>query len=405
VIVMHRFVVRGLLGLVAVSLIVGLLGAPAHAFTAVAGAYFSKGPVRILDTRDGTGAPKARLGPGQTIVVQVAGKGYIDTTIDAATFNLTAVNPSADTHLTVYPSDQPLPATSNLNVRAGETRANLVYTKVGPTGAVKITNQAGTVDVLADSAGESKTGYLGLSSLYVPVPPTRLVDTRTGLGAPLAKLGPGGKIDVDPRGKAGYPNDSVSRSVALNVTVVNATQDTHLTVFAFGQTPPNTSTLNTTAGKVTPNAVFINTEDGRFTVRNNSGTADVLVDITGYWDTGGYGQLQPIAPVRAYDSRLPGSSTLSPATTAAVNLQSVVGAVPAVVVNLTGIAHDADTHLTLYGDAGPVPSTSTLNLAAGQTSAVLALVPLSQLGELRIWNNAGHTDVIIDVVGYVYSTF
>jgi hypothetical protein len=402
---MHRFAVRGLLGLVAVSLIVGLVGAPAHAFTPVAGAYFSKGPVRILDTRDGTGAPKGRLGPGQTIVVQVAGKGYLDSTIDAATFNLTAVNPSDDTHLTVYPSDQSLPATSNLNVRAGETRANLVYTKVGPTGAVKITNHAGTVDVLADSAGQSKTGYLGLSSLFVAVPPTRLVDTRTGLGAPLAKLGPGGQIDVDPRGKAGYPNDSVSRSVALNVTVVNATQDTHLTVFPYAQPLPNTSSLNTSAGKVTPNAVFINTEGGKITVRNNSGTADVLVDITGYWDTGGYGQMQPIAPVRAFDTRAPGYKAIPPATGTVTNLNSVIGDVPAAVVNVTGIAHDADTHLTLYGDYGPVPNTSTLNLAAGQTAAVLAIVPLSQIDELRIWNNAGHTDVIVDVVGYVYSTF
>ena len=32
-------------------------------------------PVRLLDTRSGNGAPAAKVGPGQTITLQITGRG------------------------------------------------------------------------------------------------------------------------------------------------------------------------------------------------------------------------------------------------------------------------------------------------------------------------------------------
>ncbi len=84
-------------------------------------------PARILDTRTGNGAPKARLGAGQTIKVQVAGVGGVPATgVTAVVMNVTGVSASANTYLTVFPDPQPLPTSSSLNLAQGQTLPNLV---------------------------------------------------------------------------------------------------------------------------------------------------------------------------------------------------------------------------------------------------------------------------------------
>ena len=67
---------------------------------------------------------------------------------------------------------------------------------------------------------------------HTPVPPHRLLDTRTGLGAPLAPLGAGGEIGLTVVGSAGVPTSA--RAVVLNVTATNATADTFITSYPSG---------------------------------------------------------------------------------------------------------------------------------------------------------------------------
>jgi hypothetical protein len=95
-----------------------------HRFVSVAG------PARSLNV-EGFGAPA-----GATAVV----------------LNVTAITPTVNTFLTVFPSGSP-PTTSDLNPRAGITTANLVVAAVGPGGTVEIFNDAGTVNVAVDLEG------------------------------------------------------------------------------------------------------------------------------------------------------------------------------------------------------------------------------------------------------------
>ena len=67
--------------------------------------------------------------------------------------NVTAVNPSAGTFITAWPTGEAKPLASNLNLPPGDTRANLVIVKVGAGGKVSLSNDAGTVDLIADVAG------------------------------------------------------------------------------------------------------------------------------------------------------------------------------------------------------------------------------------------------------------
>ena len=104
--------------------------------------------------------------------------------------NVTAVNASSSTYVTVWPGGQAKPGVSNLNVGSAAPVANLVVVPVGSGGIIDLSNYSGTVDLLVDLAGYySPTSPAG----YTPVTPCRAFDTRgraggcVGASAPVAE--------------------------------------------------------------------------------------------------------------------------------------------------------------------------------------------------------------------------
>jgi len=72
-----------------------------------------------------------------------------------------------------------------------------------------------------------------------------------------------------------------------------------------------------------------------------------------------------------------------------------------VVLNVTVTNPTAPSFLTVWpSDAASQPTASDLNYVAGQTSPNLVVVRLGADGSISLYNAAGSTDVIIDVVGY-----
>lgn len=110
-------------------------------------------PARILDTRDGTGAPAAKVGPGQTIDVVVLGQGGVPADATAVVVNLTVTQPSAESHLRVFPTGQPLPVVSSLNFVANQTIANMVTMPIGAGGKISVFNNSGQTHVIGDVTG------------------------------------------------------------------------------------------------------------------------------------------------------------------------------------------------------------------------------------------------------------
>ncbi|MEU6479386.1 N-acetylmuramoyl-L-alanine amidase [Streptomyces sp. NPDC047017] len=110
------------------------------------------GPVRIMDTRDGTGVRKAKVGPGGTVALTVGGRDGVPVDATAVVMNVTATNPTTGGFVTVYPDGTTRTSASNLNFTAGETTPNLVIVPV-VNGKVDFYNRAGTVDLIADLAG------------------------------------------------------------------------------------------------------------------------------------------------------------------------------------------------------------------------------------------------------------
>ncbi|HWH27857.1 MAG TPA: hypothetical protein VNU26_02655, partial [Mycobacteriales bacterium] len=271
---------------------------------AYSSAYVPLTPSRVLDTRHGDGVRPGLVGPGQTVRLPVTGRGGVPSAgVTAVALNVTVVAPSAATYVTVWPSGAVRPTTSNLNVPAGDTRPNLVVTKVGSSGQVDLYNATGSTHLVGDVAGYyTDTGTGG--STFVPVSPARLLDTRSGNGAPEAPVGPGRSIDVPITGRGGVPSSGVT-AVVLNVTAVSPTASTYVTVWPTGTSRPTASNLNAPAGAMRPNLVTAKVgSGGRVSLYNAAGSTHLLADVAGYFTSSSSGsRYVPLAPTRLMDTR------------------------------------------------------------------------------------------------------
>lgn len=235
-------------------------------------------PTRILDTRSSTplGANAERL-----LTVR-GGSSGVPTNASGVVMNVTAVTPTSQSYLTVYPNGQARPTASNINwPGAVPAIPNLVYSPIGTNGQVRIYNQRGTVHLLADVVGWfGPTGQF----VYHPVQPTRIVDTRGPVGVPTAApLGAGQTVGVDlTGGTTGIPEGA--SGVVVNTTVTATTGSSYLTVWPSGVARPNASNLNWTAGRTVPNLVSTKVGTGGLTnVFNAAGQAHVIMDLNGWY--------------------------------------------------------------------------------------------------------------------------
>jgi WD40-like Beta Propeller Repeat len=371
--------------------------------------YTAVAPARIL--------PRTTLGPGATLDLRVAGgNSPVPVGATAVTLNLTGVSPTASTFLQVYPkpdAGSAAPLLSNLNLVAGQTAAVAVQVTASADGYVRIRNQAGSTGVVVDVSGYFAAGSSAAS--YVPIPPVRLLD---------ASIGEQSSRDVVVTGQPALPAGFVPTAVVLNLTGDKATRGTYLAALPAptGASPvPSVSNLNLAAGGTRANLVTVAIgATGKVRVFNAWGTTRTIVDVVGYYGTGGTGGLAyyAIQPTRVLDTRY-GTNTVG-GSTAPIGAQQVlsvglhgtlatssgIAQVPAVarayVFTLTAVAPTAPTFLTAYGSPGttPTPNTSTLNLKAGSIVSNLALTATDAGGLIGIANHAGSTPVIIDLDGY-----
>jgi len=129
----------------------------------------------------------------------------------------------------------------------------------------------------------------GERSTYTPIPACRVADTRSNpefnTGPKNTPLGDGLTMTVRVTGSNGncsnIPSDVTG--VALNVTTLHATHDTHITIWPDGPVP-DASSLNPAPGTPpAPNAVTTKVAaDGTFKVFNFQGSVNVIIDIVGY---------------------------------------------------------------------------------------------------------------------------
>ncbi len=129
-----------------------------------------------------------------------------------------------------------------------------------------------------------------LNSTFVPITPCRLMDTRGGIGVGgrTSELSPNETHVQVITGDTATGDCNIEQevnAVSLNVTALNGTERSFLTISPAGEPTPTVSNLNWEPGAPpTPNKVDVGlSSDGRFAVTNAFGTVDVIIDVTGYF--------------------------------------------------------------------------------------------------------------------------
>ena len=381
------------------------------------GQYHALNPTRVLDSRDGTGGIRT-LAPFQAVDLQVAGTaGLPSSGVTGAVMNLTVTNPRAPGFITVYPSGACRPNASSLNFVPGQTVPNLVPATIGAGGRVTLFNgSASTVDLVADLAGWVEAGANGGAGRYRPVVPARILDTRSGLGAPQAQLGSGQELKLQVAGRGGVPASGAG-GVVLNVTITKPNASSYLTVYPDGTQRPLASSLNFVPGQTVPNRVYVRLgTSGAVTLFNLHGATDVVVDVGGWFTDGSDpaaagGLYTGTQPLRLVDTR-DGTGGFSGPVVAHQPISVPIAGQPgvaamdaatpprAVVLNITVTGPTDAGYLTAYPDAGAPPLASDLNFVIGQTVPNLVVVKVGDDGKVAILNSTGRTHVIVDLVGW-----
>lgn len=246
---------------------------------------------------------------------------------------------------------------------------------------------------------------------FTALTPSRILDTRRGIGAPQARLGAGQTIDVQVTGLAGVPSTGVS-AVVFNATAVGGSSSTYFTIWPTGAARREISNLNVTAGEVRPNLVTVAVgTGGKVSLFNERGNVDAIFDIVGYYssaDGPAGARFRPLDPARLFDTRngIDGAppKPLAAGETLDIDIDGRAwvphGTARAVVMNVTATSPTGAGYLTVYPGDVARPEASNLNFTVGQTVPNLVVVRVPADGHIRFFNFGGSTHVVADVVGY-----
>lgn len=425
------------------------------------GEYHPLTPTRIFDSRNGINdvAPagvKPTSPYGQVFNVDILGQGGIpaevggvNTDVLAVVANVTVVSSRFDGYLSIFPTGAARGESSLVNFNAVEAVPNLAVIGVGQGGQTTISlvtpGGNGSAHVLIDVFGWiSTSNYADAAdsgARFVPVGPSRLLDTRSGpvpAGWPSGQtLGTFGQLTLPIRGANGLvPNSPDVTGVMVNVTAVNnppGNQSTYVSVTPEDTPPgtdPTTSVTNVAPGQIKANMAIVPVgADGNIRIFNRLGANHIVVDVLGYLvrgapETSRAGRVIPLdAPFRVFDTRQAafGSAPLGFGTKEDWSFQAFadsvtldgtpIGNQSGLIGNLTGTdltplyaGQPVSTYLTLYPGSGTPPNSSNINVTPGRSVPNMSLLSYPTSGTpytISAFNYDGQLHYLLDVYAVV----
>lgn len=277
------------------------------------------------------------------------------------------------------------------------------------TFAVRATNGRGTGPASEASNGVRPRAAV-IASTFHATSPERILDTREGLGL-TGRFWAGVPRSFQVTGNGGVPANATA--VTGNLTVTGSTGAGYLSLGPTVSATPDASTLNFPKGDTRANNVTVRLGPGGKLGAVYAGavgtTAQVVFDVTGYFTPDALGDTYHLKdPVRLLDSRY-GNGLVGPLDTSTPRTFQVTGrsGIPAnataVTGNLTVVGQTSAGFAFLGPTASSTPSSSTLNVPAGDTRANGVTVKLGAGGTLStVW--AGHpgstAQLVFDLTGY-----
>jgi RHS repeat-associated protein len=379
------------------------------------GGMFKPLMAKIVDTRDGTGGYSTDLPANISREYQVSGvAGVPSTGVSAVMMQVTAMTPAAEGDMSINTKSTTSDATGGvvLSWGAGEKVTNSGVVGMGSLGQVVVRSSA-TTGMVVDVLGYYLTGNgTPAPGGYVPLPQKRIVDTRTGVGAPLAKVANATSLTVQAGGVAGVP---VSASaVFVNIAITNQATSGWAIPYSTGGTH-TLGGLNFPAGvdvsfgdNVTMNA------SGQLSIYVAAGgPLNIVVDVVGYFSStnGGTGAAGSFTQVqqRLLDTRTTGTALAANSVTtiqvAGLNgIPAAGGGVGAVAMNVLAMDQTPGTQGYLRAwaaDQAEPTLASGLSYYAGVIRSNLMVVAVGVDGTIKIRNSGtGTVDIVLEAQGW-----
>ncbi|MDE9365215.1 hypothetical protein PZ938_06315 [Luteipulveratus sp. YIM 133132] len=304
-----------------VNLAVDVLGwySDATSTAALGSVFVPSDPERWGDTRsDGFG----KLLAGEELYWEFPYPADATDSPSAVQVNITALNAAGGGWLSGVGTDGSTSSTSLVNFAKGETSPVLTVLPVRPTGEVDkagdpvyafsfVNGGSNAVDVLTDVQGWYYDDPAAVGLKHVAMTPTRVIDTRSGLGGPKGQLGTG-STRAFTKIAAAYDAERTA-AIEGTITAANATSGTYITQWDGMATRPTTSNLNVAKRINRSNGMSTmlgwndTTQSGEVSAYNGYGSVDLIEDVTGRWDATD-AAMNPAA--KGTNARTPASTSL-----------------------------------------------------------------------------------------------
>ncbi|WP_139166341.1 RHS repeat domain-containing protein [Curtobacterium sp. UNCCL20] len=350
-------------------------------------------------------------GKGTYASVPIAGvKGLPSSGVGAVTMMVTVVNPQGQGQLFGRPSSadaSTLMMVYNSGIPGNTSNSSLLA--VGDDGSLQVMTETAQTRLIIDVTGyytSTKNG-VGAGGL-VPMAPTRIVDTRSALGAPKAQLDGGDSITFQVTGRNGIPAGAAA--IAANIIVINQEGLPGWVRPSPSGGTKSTGSLNYNSTKGWSTAMSAQVavgSDGKVTIdtATGGGLIDVLVDVQGYFLPSNPGGGFTPQTGRLIDTRK--TASIASGATFTVQVGGVLGApsvesgLSAAALTFTAVNNSAsDTYAQVYADGAAVPTGSAINSDATSIISNTIVTAVGANGKIRVRNNGPTAmDYVIDFQG------
>jgi hypothetical protein len=329
-------------------------------------------PERILDTRSGVGAPVGALPADGMLNLEVVGRGGVPASgVSTVVLNVTITGTSGTGHVSVFPTNTngpggapAQPGSSSINhTDMTRTIAGLVHAPVGVDGKVTIYTARGG-HLLADVFGFYSAAAESAAGRFVPLSPSRILDTRTtSAPAPAPSPSPSPTPSPSPSPAATKPANPGDTKNCGDFSTWREAQDWFEYYYPhYGDVARLDADGDRIACETLPGAPGSLRTRGSVKTAPNSSTQ---LQVTG---RGG----------------VPASG------------------VAAVALNITATQAERAGFVQAIPTGGSTATASSSNLnvsAAGQTIANLVIVPVGSNGQITLYTSMA-THLLADVAGY-----
>ena len=237
--------------------------------------YTPMQPVRLIDTRIGTGAAAVPLAGGCTMVIDPG----VDPSVTAVAVNLTTVLAGANGFVAAYACGVERPLSSVVQSVANRVVAGMAIVPLAADGTFCVYSHT-TINLVVDLFGTYCRRVR--RDMYEPVAPSRLFDSR-GFSTPL----PAGTILRIPiGGTAKAPAGATG--AALTVQSTGATRNGFMTVYPCSATVPWVSSVTVNTGVSLTNHVETMLDGSGAVCVYMSAPMHIIIDMSGWFGPGGH---------------------------------------------------------------------------------------------------------------------